>query len=112
MTESSKQCIFKTTCRLSQRITDISHKLWICISKGNGKVMKAHCTCMAGFLQTCSHVAAALFRIKAAVRMGLNSPFSTSKPCEWLPNIKDVTPVKIKGLKVSRCNFGRIENKT
>ena len=31
VTESSKYCIFKTTRRPSQKITDIPHKLWICI---------------------------------------------------------------------------------
>ena len=73
LTERSKYCILKTTCRQYQRITDTSHKLWICISKANGKVMRAHSTCMAGFSQTCNHVAAALFRIEAPVRMGLNN---------------------------------------
>ena len=62
---------------------------------------------MAGLSQTCNHVAAALFRIEAAVRMGLTNPSCTSTSCGWLPNNKVVEPVKIKDLKPSRGNFGR-----
>eukprot|EP00794_Sanderia_malayensis_P012420 gene12420-biopygen9905 len=60
-----------------------------------------------GLSQTCNHVAAALFRIEAAVRMGLSNPSCTSKPNEWLPNNKDVEPVKIKNLKLVHGDFGR-----
>eukprot|EP00112_Aurelia_sp_Birch-Aquarium-sp1_P020531 Seg5310.5 transcript_id=Seg5310.5/GoldUCD/mRNA.D3Y31 product="hypothetical protein" protein_id=Seg5310.5/GoldUCD/D3Y31 len=45
--------------------------------------------------------------IEAAVRMGLSNPSCTSTTCEWLPNNKQVKPVKIKDLKLARGNFGR-----
>ena len=57
--------------------------------------------------QTCNHVAAALFRIEAACRIGLNNPPCTSKPCTWLPNNQSVKPVKISDLKLERDNFGK-----
>ena len=62
---------------------------------------------LPGVFQTCNHVAAALFRIKAAVRMGLSNPSCTSKPCKWLPNNAVVKPTKLKNRKLSRGDFGR-----
>ena len=83
---SSPHCFVKTDCRPSQRINDAKHNLWILITKKEGKVLQGHCTCMAGLGATCNHVAAALFRLEAAMRYGLSNPACTSKPCEWLPN--------------------------
>ena len=102
----SKYCFIKGACKPSQRLNDTPHKLWLCLSKDNGKIMRAHCTCMAGLSQTCNHVAAALFRIEAASRLGLNNQSCTSKACEWLPNNKAVKPIKIKDLKLCRDGFG------
>ena len=107
ISDESKFCFLKTTCRPSQRISDVPHRLWVCLSKTSGSIMKAHCSCMAGISQTYNHVAAALFRIESAVRLGLNSPSCTSKPCSWLPSSKNVAPVKIKDLKLSRGDFGQ-----
>ena len=57
--------------------------------------------------QTCNHVAAALYRMEAAVRSGLTNPACTSKPNEWLPSKKifaDI-PAKIKDLDIEREDF-------
>lgn len=107
ISDKSKFCFLKTTCRPSQRITDVPHKLLVCLCKKSGKILKAHCTCMAGFSQTCNHIAAALFRIEADVRMGLSNPSCRTTACEWLPKNKLVKQVKLKDLKLSRSDFGR-----
>ena len=60
---SSSHCLLKSDCRPSERLRDAPHKQWICIDKKNGKVLKAHCTCMAGMGSTCNHIAAAFFRV-------------------------------------------------
>ena len=39
----------------------------------SGKIRACHCTCMAGMGQSCNHVAAAMYRIEAAVRNGLTN---------------------------------------
>ena len=62
---------------------------------------------MIGLSQTCNHVAAALFQIKAASRLGLNNSSCTSKACEWLPNNKTIHPVKVKDLDLNRDGFGK-----
>ena len=105
--EDSKFCLLEGTCRPSQKINDTPHKLWLCLCKETGKIYAMHCTCMAGMSQTCNHVAAALFRIEAACRMGLNNPPCTSKLCAWLPNNQSVKPVKISDLKLESDNFGK-----
>lgn len=105
---SSKYCLLKADCRPSERLRDVPHKLWICFLEKEGKVVKAHCTCMAGMSSTCNHIAALLFRLEAAMRLGLINTSCTSKSCEWLPNRKEVKPQKIKDLNLNREDFGKI----
>ena len=43
----------------SQRLNDKPHTPWI-ISMVDGKILAAHCDCMAGLGETCSHVSSLL----------------------------------------------------
>ena len=61
---------------------------------------------MAGMSETCNHVAAAMFRIEAAVRLGLRNPACTSSTNEWFPCHKEVAPVKVKNMNFNREDFG------
>ena len=79
---SSKNYWLKKDCRPSERLKESPNKLWVCLSKNEGKVITAHCTCMAGMNSTCKHVAAALFLVEAAMRLGLTNPTCTIKTCE------------------------------
>ena len=88
----------------SLRINEINHKLWIIVEK-SGKIRSCHCTCMAGMGQFCSHVAAAMYRIEAAVRNGLTNLSSTSTASQWLRNHKDVQPMKVKDMKFGLEDF-------
>ena len=56
--------------------------------------MRAHCACMAGMNWTCNHVAAALFRLETAKRLGLTNAACTVKPCVWLSIRNEVKPKK------------------
>ena len=47
---------------------------------------------MAGMGETCNHVPATMYRVEAAVRIGLTNPVSTSNASEWLPNQKTIGP--------------------
>ena len=107
ITEKSKYAVFKGECRKSEKINDPFHKFWVVVEKNSSKIRSAHCTCMAGMSQTCNHVASALFRIEAAVRLGLTNPACTSIPSEWLPNRKEVTWKKVKNMDFSREDFGQ-----
>ena len=55
---------------------------WILLGS-NGTVIVAHCTCMAGLAETCSHVGAVLHWLETAVRLH-NSTSYTSKENKWL----------------------------
>ena len=81
----SKYRTFKGECKQSQRINKIIHKLWIIMEKSS-KIRSCHYTCMAGMGQSCTHVAAAMYRIDAAVRNGLTIPSYTSTTSKWLSN--------------------------
>lgn len=80
---------------------------WIILER-NGEICCAHCNCMAGLGETCTHIAAVLFYLEAATRLqGKQS--CTQRKCEWiLPSfqkdvkclpIKDIDFTSVKGKK-------------
>ncbi|XP_021342823.1 uncharacterized protein LOC110443137 [Mizuhopecten yessoensis] len=76
----------------SQRARDKPHQPW----KNTGTVYCAHCTCMAGLGEVCSHVGALLFKVEMAVKMGLTQTSSTSKVCQWNNTFRrEVTPTTV-----------------
>ena len=78
-----------------------------CIAEKTGKICTCHCTCMAGMGQSCTHLAAAMFKgKKAAVRNGLKIPSCTSSSNEWFSCRKDVKPSKITNLNSNQEGFG------
>ena len=62
---------------------------------------------MTGMSGTCNRVAAMLFRVEAAVRLGFTNPACTTKSCEWLPNREDVQSTKVKNLSFCLDDFGK-----
>lgn len=56
--------------------------------------------------QTCNHVAALMFRVESANKLGLTS--CTSLPCQWkVPSATtEIVPVKIKDLSVRKSRHG------
>lgn len=69
--------------RHSQRISASPTKAWMAV-KQDGRIICAHCTCMAGLGEACSHMAAVLFTFEANTQT--KKTFSTtSLPCSWLP---------------------------
>lgn len=51
-----------------QRLNKPPLKPWVIVS-GSGTVECAHCTCMAGVAETCTHVGALLFKLEATVQI-------------------------------------------
>ena len=66
----------------SQRLGDPPLRPWISI-KLDGEVVCAHCTCMAGVGEACSHIGATLFALETSIKL-LKNTACTSMPCEWL----------------------------
>ena len=61
--------------------------------------------------EICNHVAALLFRVDAAVTLGLTNPACTSKPNDWLPNRTEVKPAKIEDIIFDRHKFEKTKKK-
>lgn len=64
----------------SQRVNDPPLKQWIIIT-GSWEVSCAHCTCMAGIAESCTHVGALLFAI-------VNLPQTRGKDCDSTMQLK------------------------
>ncbi|XP_077863509.1 uncharacterized protein LOC144347299 [Saccoglossus kowalevskii] len=75
----------------SQRMSEKPLQPWM-IAKQNGSVLCAHCNCMAGLGETCTHVAAVLFAVEATVRIR-DSKTVTDEKAYWLlpSSLKSVT---------------------
>jgi len=86
---SSDIFIMKADVKPSQRLNDPPHTPWISINKTTTAVINAHCTCMAGLGESCSHVAALLFKVEAAVRAGYTQRACTEEACIWNNDFKD-----------------------
>ncbi|XP_062603415.1 uncharacterized protein LOC134265178 [Saccostrea cucullata] len=93
--------------RHSQRMNDPPLKPWV-IAEKCGTIDTAHCNCMAGLGEACSHVGALLFYVDAAVKIK-NSKTVTEEPAYWkLPSglqkvqykpIKDINFQSAKAMK-------------
>ena len=72
----------------SQRMNDTALHSWL-ICKKEGKMMAAHCNCMAGLGEACSHVASLMFYIDAAVRIRDSKTVTQEKTYWMLPSALD-----------------------
>lgn len=66
----------------SQRARETPLKAWI-LSEKDGTVCSAHCNCMAGLCEACSHIGALLYALEAGVRMR-DSVTCTQEKGTWL----------------------------
>ena len=98
---NSNFLILKAAVMPSQRINEEPHIPWVAINLVGNTVAAAHCTCMAGLGVSCSHVAALLFTIEAAVRVGFTRTACTEKACTW--NCDFVR--KVKAVPISQAQF-------
>ena len=71
------------TVKHSQSLSVPAVKPWFTAENG-GVVICAHCTCMAGLGEVCSHISALLFAVEANTHMQSNLS-CTSRLCSWLP---------------------------
>ena len=75
--------ILTSLVKHSQRLTAPPLQVWVA-TKQQGEILCAHCSCMAGLGEACSHIAALLFA--AETNTQLKGQFaSASLPCSWLP---------------------------
>ena len=95
----SLYCYLRCSVRPSQKVSEKPHLPIVVVEKTSGKVKHGICTCMAGLGNTCSHVAALLFKVELAVRLGKTNPSCTSLACEWnVGTKKAVNPAEVKDI--------------
>ena len=100
-------CVVYGTVKHSQKLSAKPLQTWVAVEK-EGLVICAHCNCMAGLGEACSHVAALLFLLDANTQQKKNLS-CTSQPCYWLPpTFKNVPFAKICDidLQVRKENTG------
>ena len=66
----------------SQKINETPISCWIIVEE-TGEICCAHCNCMAGLGETCTHIAAVLFYVEAVVRMQ-GARACTQSQCAWV----------------------------
>lgn len=91
----------------SQRLLDQPLHVWI-LCKKHGLVLSAHCTCMAGTREACSHVGACLYAVETSVQMR-NATSCTSPSNIWLPAY--VEEVHFKRLKDIDFTSSRVKKR-
>lgn len=67
----------------SQRLNLAPLNVWIVVCK-EGEILCAHCDCVAGLAEACSHVGATLFAVEDAVR-NYDSTSVTDTKAYWMP---------------------------
>lgn len=94
---------------MTRAINKHAYVVWVAVKKDldsnpGGEIFRAYCSCSAGMLGSCNHIAGVLFRIEHAVKTGLTNPKSTSKPCIWnTPKLKTrIQPGKIVNFCVEK----------
>ena len=83
MNVQPKGFLFTALVKHSQQLSLPPLKVWVAV-KQSGEVLSAHCSCMAGLGEGCSHVAAVHFTAEANTQTKQQFS-STSLPCSWLP---------------------------
>ncbi|XP_077495023.1 uncharacterized protein LOC144106157 isoform X1 [Amblyomma americanum] len=97
--------VIAATVEASQTLSK-SYKAW-CIVKEDGTIESAHCTCMAGLGECCTHVAALLFRVEATAQYGLNDPSPTDVACKWIEASKGSTAAPVSEIEFFKPKIGR-----
>lgn len=87
------------------------HQPWTLVGK-DGTIISAHCTCMAGLGEACSHVSALLFRVEAEVKHGLNDPSSTSMECRWISPSTSAQAAEVVDIRFVKPETARKKKRT
>jgi len=87
--------------RHSQKLNEAPLRCWI-ICEETGDILCAHCTCMAGIGETCTHIAAILFYLEAINRTQ-GTKTCTQSQCSWIiPSyLKSAEYLRIKEIDFS-----------
>lgn len=94
--------IIVATVNHSMRLSLPPLKPWI-LCKADGNVLVAHCTCLAGLGEVCSHAAAALYVVESMVR-SFSQRSKTDVLCQWNHPTQSSTGI-IKNTQIRHLDF-------
>ncbi|XP_053392305.1 uncharacterized protein LOC128554988 [Mercenaria mercenaria] len=92
--------------RHSQRMNETALRPWVIVDT-TGVVDTAHCDCMAGLGEACSHVGSLLFYLEAAARINASKTVTQEKAHWLLPRSIDKVPYSM----ISDIDFTSAETK-
>ena len=96
----SGHVVMSVKIRHSQTVSAQPAHSWVA-AQTNGTIICAHCTCMAGLGEVCSHISALLFTIGAQTKFQKDVS-CTSQACQWLPpTLKNVKYAAISDIDFS-----------
>ena len=108
----------KTKCLPSQWVSSKPYDVWVLVKKDlkcevGGAILYGYCSCTAGLLGSWYHVAGLLFKVEAAVLIGVTHPACTSMLTSWnVPSKKkQIIPGRIKDFlfKSESCSKKSLE---
>ncbi|XP_069139431.1 uncharacterized protein [Argopecten irradians] len=99
-------CLVSARVRHSQRMNETPLHPWL-IAEKNGNVVSAHCNCMAGLSESCSHVGAMMFAVDATVKLRDSQTVTQQKAYWLLPS----TVTKVTGKPVKEIDFTSAKTK-
>ncbi|XP_060581209.1 uncharacterized protein LOC132737860 [Ruditapes philippinarum] len=102
----NERILVKGRVRHSQRMNDTPLTPWA-IVRIDGFVESAHCNCMAGLGEVCSHIGALLFWVEATHRANANLTVTQKKAYWPVPSYVD----KVQYLEVKDIDFSSAEKK-
>ena len=94
-TADGKRAFVMAKVRHSQSVSSAELQPWVAADM-DGSVLCAHCTCMAGLGEACSHIAALLFTLVARTDFVKENSACTSTQCQWIaPSLQPVQYARI-----------------
>ncbi|XP_070174291.1 uncharacterized protein [Littorina saxatilis] len=86
---ASPMCVLKAYVFPSMNIRKEPYRVWVMVtiktpSCPGGEIKTAHCSCPAGLLGSCNHIAGLLFRVESALKTGATKYVPTEQQCSWV----------------------------
>ena len=103
-------------CLPSQDTSKGTYRTIVCLNKARGNVAGAHCRCVAGLGEVCSHAAGLLFALEDFVSRGYtqlpDGPATTEILCKWnrVANAK-VEPVPLQEMHIRKPDPRNVQKK-
>ena len=116
--EDSPLCFLRCKCFPSQDTSKQPHRVVLCLDKRSGRPYGAHCRCVSGLGQACSHVAGLLFALEDFVARGFtklpDGQSTTDVLCVWSKpsGSQKVEPKPLSDVTIRKAVSGGRKSKT